>query len=113
VVAVERCVTALNLKRVQVFFLDLDGVLSLGKERPTYLGGREVVAKIKATGRRALVLTNDSVGTKNEIHKHLAGFGFSFEPEDIMTSASLTAQYLSENFGRASFYLIAEEGFRR
>jgi len=30
-----------------------------------------------------------------------------------MTSASLTAQYLSENFGRASFYLIGEEGFRR
>ncbi len=103
----------MNLERMRVFFFDLDGVLTVGKENPRYIGGREVVAKIKHEGKKAMVLTNDSTHTCEEIHENLTRLGFQFNLDDILTSSSLTAMYLTEQFGHASFFLIGEEGLRR
>ena len=103
----------MNLSKVRVFFFDLDGVLSVGKENPRYLGGREVIAKIKAQGKRAFILTNDSTHTRGEIHQNLAKMGFSFEEDEILTSSYLTSMFLRDKFGKASFFLVGEEGLRR
>ena len=103
----------MNLQKIRVFFFDLDGVLSVGKENPRYLGGREVIRKIKAEGKKAFVLTNDSTHTRSEIQENLAGMGFDFNADEILTSSYLTAMYLHERFGRTSFFLVGEEGLRR
>lgn len=103
----------MNLRNVQVFFFDLDGVLSVGKEKPRYLGGREVIAKIKAQGKKAFVLTNDSTHIRREIHENLAKMGFNFNQDEILTSSYLTAMHLHDRFGKASFFLVGEEGLRR
>jgi HAD superfamily hydrolase (TIGR01450 family) len=103
----------MNLKKIQVFFFDLDGVLSLGKENPHYLGGREVVKKIKSLGKKTFVLTNDSTHTREEIHENLTRLGFNFALDEILTSSFLTANYLRQKFGVASFFLIGEDGLRR
>jgi len=79
----------MKLSSMKVFFFDLDGVLSIGKETPRYLGGREVVEKIKALGKKALVLTNDSTHTRQEIQQNLANLGFAFAVDDILTSSFL------------------------
>ncbi|MGP8069125.1 MAG: HAD-IIA family hydrolase [Candidatus Bathyarchaeia archaeon] len=101
------------LKSLRVFFFDLDGVLWVGKENPRYVGGKEVVQKLKDCGRTTFVLTNDSTHVREEIHQNLTKLGFSFAMEEILTSSYLTARYLSENFGKASFYLIGEDGIKR
>jgi len=103
----------MNFKSIRVFFFDLDGVLSVGKENPRYLGGREVVRKIKSSGRKAFVLTNDSTHIREEIHRNLTKLGFNFEVDEILTSSLLTASYLTQRFGKASFFLVGEEGLRR
>jgi HAD superfamily hydrolase (TIGR01450 family) len=103
----------MNLGKVRVFFFDLDGVLSVGKEHPRYLGGRDVIAKIKAQGKKAFVLTNDSTHIRGEIHENLAKMGFNFNQDEILTSSYLTAMYLHDRFGKASFFLVGEEGLRR
>jgi len=103
----------LNLKSLHVFFFDLDGVLSVGKENPRYLGGRDVVKRLKEGGRKTFVLTNDSTQTRGEVRENLAKVGFSFEVEEVLTSSYLTAQYLTDEFGKARFYLIGEDGLRR
>jgi 4-nitrophenyl phosphatase len=103
----------MKLRSIRAFFFDLDGVLSVGKEKPRYLGGREVVAKIKSSGRKAAVLTNDSTHIRQEIVQSLMKFGFSFDYEEILTSSYLAAVYLARRFGRASFFLVGEEGLRR
>jgi len=75
------------------------------------LGGREIVSKIKSSGRQTYVLTNDSTHTRQELHQNLTKLGFSFSFEDILTSSYLTASYLNENVGRnVSFFLIGERG---
>jgi HAD superfamily hydrolase (TIGR01450 family) len=103
----------MNLKKIQVFFFDLDGVLSVGKENPRYLGGREVVKEIKALGKKTFVLTNDSTHTREEIHQNLTRLGFNFALDEILTSSFLTANYLRQKFGVASFFLIGEDGLKR
>jgi 4-nitrophenyl phosphatase len=103
----------MNFKRIRIFFFDLDGVLSVGKENPRYLGGREVVAKVKSLGKKAEVLTNDSTHTRQEVHQNLLRLGFSFDLEQILTSSYLTALYLTQRFGRTGFFLVGEDGLRR
>ncbi len=103
----------MNFKSIRVFLFDLDGVLSVGKESPRYLGGREVVSRIKLSGKKAFVLTNDSTHVREEIFQNLSQLGFSFQVEEILTSSYLTATYLTERFGKATFFLVGEEGLRR
>lgn len=92
----------------------MDGVLSVGKEHPRYLGGREVVARIKDTDRQAFLLTNDSTHTRHEIQKNLRRLGFVFQRDDILTSSYLAASYLTENVKRdTAFFLLGERGFRQ
>lgn len=103
----------MNFRSIRLFFFDLDGVLSVGKENPRYLGGRELVKKIKSVGKKAFVLTNDSTHLREEIHQNLTKLGFNFQLEEILTSSYLTATYLTERFGKARFFLVGEDGLRR
>jgi NagD protein len=90
----------------------LDGVLSVGKESPRYLGGRELVRRLKESGKKTYVVTNDSTHVRRELQQNLTKLGFPFSEEEILTSSHLTALYLKEKFGQASFYLIGERGLR-
>ena len=103
----------MKFENIRVFLFDLDGVLSVGKENPRYLGGREVVEKIKSSGRKVAVLTNDSTHTRREIHHNLLSLEFKFDYDEILTSSYLTATYLTQRFGKARFFLVGEEGLRR
>lgn len=103
----------MNFSAIRLFFFDLDGVLSVGKENPSYLGGREVVVKIKSLGKKAALLTNDSTHTREEIHQNLSRLGFSFDLHEILTSSYLTGLYLTQRFGKTGFFLIGEEGLQR
>jgi len=103
----------MNLKRIRVFFFDLDGVLSVGKENPRYLGGREVINKIRSQGKKAFILTNDSTHTRQEIQQNLTRVGFTFAIEEILTSSFLTAAYLTQKYGETSFFLVGENGLKR
>lgn len=103
----------MNVKSLRVFFFDLDGVLWVGKENPRYVGGREVVEKLKRSGKTTFVLTNDSTHMREEICQSLTKLGFSFDIEEILTSSYLTARYLTERYGKAAFFLIGEDGIRR
>lgn len=100
-------------RSAKLFLFDLDGVLSVGKEHPRYLGGREVVKRIKSQGKRALVLTNDSTHTRAEIQQNLEKLGFIFSLDEILTSSFLTAEYLAQKLGKASFFLVGEDGLKR
>jgi HAD superfamily hydrolase (TIGR01450 family) len=101
----------LRFNRIHVFFFDMDGVLSVGKQNPRYLGGRKVVSQIKSSGKQAFVLTNDSTHTSTEIHQNLQSLGFNFSLEDVLTSSYLTALFLTQRFKRSvSFLLLGERG---
>ena len=101
----------MKISKIRLFLFDMDGVLSIGKENPRYLAGREVIARIKSSGRKSLVLTNDSTHSREDVHRNLRYLGFNFDLEDILTSSYLTALYLTQRYRRpVSFFLIGEDG---
>jgi len=106
-------VKLMKVKSLRVFFFDLDGVLSVGKSNPHYLGGREVIQRLKDSGRKTFVLTNNSTGTRKDVYGSLKRLGFTFEVGEILTSSYLTARYLTRRFGEARFSLIGESGLRQ
>ena len=102
---------SLRFNSIHAFFFDMDGVLSVGKQSPRYVGGREVVSRIKSIQKQAFVLTNDSTHTRKEICENLQNLGFNFSVEDVLTSSYLTALYLNQHFKRnVSFLLLGERG---
>lgn len=103
----------MNLRKIRIFLFDLDGVLSVGKETPRYVGGRALVTKIKSLDKKAAVLTNDSTHTREELRQNLSKLGLNFDVHEVLTSSYLTGLYLTQRFGKAGFYLIGEEGLRR
>ena len=101
-----------SLRSIRLFLFDLDGVLSVGKENPRYLGGRKLIGRLKDAGKVVYVLTNDSTHLREELLNNLRNLAFPLDEGDILTSSYLTSVFLKERFGKASFYLVGEGGLR-
>lgn len=102
-----------SLSRKELFLFDLDGVFYKGKERRLKLGGTDVVDRLRNLGKKLYVLTNNSTDTVETLHSNLAQFGIPVKREEILTSSILTAEYIHKKYGKASYFLVGEEGFDR
>jgi len=98
------------LGRKSLFLFDLDGVFYRGKESRVPLGGEKTVDAIRSAGKALFILTNDSTDTVETIHSRLAESGITVRVDEILTSASLTSDYLKSKYGPVSYYLIGEHG---
>jgi HAD superfamily hydrolase (TIGR01450 family) len=97
----------------KLFLFDLDGVLYKGKEKPVKLGGSKAIEAIRSLGRQLFVLTNNSTDTVETLHRNLVGLGIHVREQEILTSSRLTSEYIADKYGRASYFLVGEEGFDR
>jgi HAD superfamily hydrolase (TIGR01450 family) len=101
----------IDLSRKKLFLFDLDGVLTVGKEKPVKLGGTKVINKIRASeGKSFFVLTNDSTDTVETILERLRRFDIPVKKEEILTSAKLTAQYVAKRYPNGTYFLVGEPG---
>ena len=100
----------IDLSRKKLFLFDLDGVLYKGKENPVKIGGSKVVRKIREKGKKLLVITNNSTDTVAKIHSNLLKLDIPIRKMEILTSGLLTAEYVHQKYGRATYFLIGEDG---
>lgn len=101
----------MNLAAIQAFIFDMDGVLYRGDV--AIPGAREFLADLMAGHVPFRLLTNNSSATPEEYAARLAVMGISVAPENIMTSALATADYLAETSpGGGRVYAIGGEGVR-
>ena len=101
-----------RLAHKKLFLFDVDGVLYAGKERLRFIGGKKVIEKLRATGKKFFVLTNISTHTREDIQANLNSLGFNIKRDEILSSIQLLSQYLKEKYGAVKCYMIGEEGFR-
>lgn len=92
---------------IKGILLDLDGTVYRGSEAVP--GASEFIARLEREGRKYLFVTNRSNRTPGEVASQLRGYGIPCEPEDILTSAQATVQYLKEG----SVFYIGEDGLRK
>ncbi|WP_276298831.1 HAD-IIA family hydrolase [Halorussus lipolyticus] len=95
---------------VRSVVLDVDGTLVRG-DRPIP-GAIETVDRLRERGLDLLMLSNNPTRTPADYADWLAGLGFAVGPDDVVTSGSLTADYVAEEYPEAPTYLLGEEGLR-
>lgn len=98
----------LDFEGIAAYLMDMDGVLVRG----THLipGAADFVARLRATSKPFLILTNSSVYTPRDLQARLAHSGLDVAPEEIYTSALATAQFLQHQCPNGSAYVVGEAG---
>ena len=93
---------------VDTWLTDMDGVLV--HEEDAIPGAAEFVEALKASGKRFLVLTNNSIFTPRDLRARLLASGIDVPEESIWTSALATAQFLADQRPGGSAYVVGEAG---
>ncbi|MGI8867390.1 MAG: HAD-IIA family hydrolase [Mycobacteriales bacterium] len=92
----------------ECWLIDMDGVLvDEGRALP---GATEFISRLSTSGKRYLVLTNNSIYTPRDLCARLQRSGLEVPEGAIWTSATAAAQFLNEQRPHASAYVIGEAG---
>ena len=97
-----------NIKPIETWLTDMDGVLV--HEEKAIPGAAEFIAALTASGKKFLVLTNNSIFTPRDLCARLRVAGIDLPESAIWTSALATAKFLSEQRPDGSAYVIGEAG---
>ncbi|MBX6765967.1 MAG: HAD family hydrolase [Actinomadura rubrobrunea] len=95
-------------KPIESWLSDMDGVLV--HEGQPVPGADEFVRRLEASGKRFLILTNNSIYTRRDLAARLAAMGLNVPAESIWTSALATARFLDTQRPEGSAYVIGEAG---
>lgn len=95
-------------KPIECWLTDMDGVLV--HEERAIPGAGDFIAALQRSGRRFLVLTNNSIYTPRDLRARLLAGGIDVPEDAIWTSAMATAQFLDDQRPGGSAYVIGEAG---
>jgi NagD protein len=96
------------MRPIETWLTDMDGVLV--HEEVPLPGATEFIEALKATGRRFLVLTNNSIFTPRDLRARLLGSGIDVPEDAIWTSALATAKFLADQRPGGAAYVVGEAG---
>jgi NagD protein len=108
--AVAPCDDALmeNARPIETWLTDMDGVL-VHEEDPIE-GATEFIEALQASGKKFLVLTNNSIYTPRDLRARLLGSGIDVPEKAIWTSALATADFLDDQRPHGTAYVVGEAG---
>ncbi|BCJ30067.1 HAD-IIA family hydrolase [Actinocatenispora sera] len=92
----------------ECWLTDMDGVLI--HEGSPVPGAQEFIKRLRDSGKRYLVLTNNSMQTPRDLQARLDRMGIAVPEQAIFTSALATAQFLNDQRPGGSAYVIGEAG---
>ena len=93
------------------FLFDGDGVIY--KENSPLPGGIEFIKLLQKREKKVYLLTNNSTKTRDEFKAKFSALGLDLSLESILSSAYLTAHYISKEKSSARVYVIGEEGLKK
>ncbi|MGZ8566430.1 MAG: HAD-IIA family hydrolase [Actinomycetota bacterium] len=91
------------------FLFDLDGVLYRGSAPVP--GAPETIRSLRSLGKGMAFVTNNSARTPQAVVDHLRSVAIEAAPEEVVTSALVTAELVGER-GLRTAYVIGGEGLR-
>ena len=92
----------------ECWLTDMDGVLV--HEGVPVPGAQDFIQALEKSGKRYLVLTNNSIYTPRDLHARLRVSGIDVPADAIWTSALATAQFLDQQRPNGTAYVIGEAG---
>jgi 4-nitrophenyl phosphatase len=94
--------------QIKVVIFDLDGVIYRGQT--PIPGAGDVTRWLGANGYQVYYFTNNSTKTRESYVELLSGFDIATDTDHVVTSASLTARYFTENGLLPATALVVGEG---
>lgn len=88
------------------WLFDLDGTVYLGEA--LIPGAAEVIAALRAAGRRVAFLSNKPLQSRADYARKLARLGIPAEPADVINSSIVLARYLQALDPGAPLFVIGE-----
>jgi NagD protein len=95
-------------KPIECWLTDMDGVLV--QEGSLIPGADDFLHRLRDSGGRYLVMTNNSIYTARDLQRRLHNLGIHIPAECIWTSALATARFLDNQRPQGSAYVIGEAG---
>jgi HAD superfamily hydrolase (TIGR01457 family) len=96
---------------IKLFLFDMDGTLYLGDQ--LYDFTKELLATIKAKGKRYMFMTNNSSKSVSAYIEKLKKLGIDATKEDFITSSQATAFYLKKYHKDARLYVCGTESLKQ
>jgi NagD protein len=90
------------------YLIDMDGVLV--REETAIPGAAAFLARLTETGRRWMVMTNNSIYTPRDLSARLRSSGIEVPEARIWTSALATARFLADQRPDGTAFVIGEAG---
>lgn len=99
-----------RIKEINLFLFDMDGTLYLGNRLFDFT--RELLDKIKKSGKKYMFMTNNSSKSVKDYIKKLASLGIETEKSDFITSSQATAYYLKKHHNGKRLYVCGTESLK-
>jgi NagD protein len=90
------------------YLIDMDGVLVHGSQPVP--GANEFIRRLRESGAKFLILTNNPFSTPRALAARLGRIGLDVPAESIYTSAMATATFLHDQHPRGSAFIIGDSG---
>ncbi len=97
-----------TVRPIETWLTDMDGVLV--HEEDAIPGAAELIEALKASGKKFLVLTNNSIFTPRDLRARLLASGIDVPERSIWTSALATADFLADQRPEGTAYVVGEAG---
>lgn len=98
-------------KGINLFLFDMDGTLYLGDNLFGFT--KELLAQIKAKGKRYMFMTNNSSKSVSAYIEKLKRLGIESTKEDFITSSQATAYYLKKHHKSARLYVCGTKSLKQ
>jgi len=102
--------SSIDLKRFQAFIFDLDGCIYVGNTVIPRVP--DVIEKLRRLGKKVLFVTNNATKSPREFALKLRHLGLEASANDVLTSGTATAMYLSKKFGKCKVYPVGGESLK-
>ena len=93
-----------HIASLNCFVLDMDGTFYLGDQ--LLEGSLDFIARVRATGRKFVFLTNNSSKNRKEYVRKLATMGLEITENEMVTSGQATILYLNSYHKGKSVFLL-------
>ncbi|WP_233275738.1 TIGR01457 family HAD-type hydrolase [Salibacterium aidingense] len=100
----------MNVKHYKAYLLDLDGTIYRGKEPIPEAAA--FVKQLKEKRIPYLFITNNSTSLPQEVAVKLQNMGVPCEEEQVLTTSTAAASYITSSKNSPSAYVIGEEGLK-
>ncbi|UEX89625.1 TIGR01457 family HAD-type hydrolase [Staphylococcus ratti] len=96
------------MKAYQAYLIDLDGTLYKGNEAIS--GAKAFIDYLNTENIPHLYVTNNSTKSPDDVVQKLKSMGINAKPQEVVTSAMATADYIATEKPDASVYMVGASG---